>query len=90
MSIAAVKGCSDVPADSGFLCGKTAVLGDKLKGTQYICIFPGDRKYKIASLDPLQIEEMSVSDGRSQSGFSLTIRDMNMHGLKDAVIRKTE
>jgi len=41
-------------------------------------------------LDPLEIEKMSVSNGPSQSGFSLTIMDMKMHGLKDAVIRKTE
>jgi hypothetical protein len=72
------------------MCGKADVLGDKLKGTQYICIFPGDKKYKITRLDPLEIKEMSVSDGPNQSGFSLTIRDMKMHGLKDAVIRKTE
>jgi len=50
----------------------------------------GDRKFKITRLDPLEITEMSVSDGPSQSGFSLTIMDMKMHGLKDAVIRKTE
>ena len=66
------------------------MLGDTLKGTQCICIFPGDRKYKIARLDPMEIKEMSVSEGASQSGFNLTIRDMKMHGLKDAVIRKTE
>jgi hypothetical protein len=66
------------------------VLGDKLKGTQFICIFPGDRKYKIIRLDPMEIKEMSVSEGPIQSGFSLTIRDMKMLGLKDAVIRKTE
>ena len=66
------------------------MLGDKLKRTQCICIFPGDRKYKITRLDPLEIEEMSVSEGPIQSGLSLTLRDMKMHGLKDAVIRKTE
>jgi hypothetical protein len=38
----------------------------------------------------MEIKEMSVSEGASQSGLSLTIRDMKMHGLKDAVIRKTE
>ena len=66
------------------------MLRDELKGTQYICIFLGDKKYKITRLDPLEIEEMSVADGPSHSGFTLTIRDMKMTGLKDAVIKKTE
>jgi hypothetical protein len=66
------------------------VIGDKLKGTKCVCIFPGDKKYKITRLDPLEVEKMSVSDGTSQSGFTLTIKDMKMHGLKDAVLKKTE
>ena len=80
----------DVPAVEDFLCGKAAVLGVSQKERNIFVIFAGDRKYKITRLDPMEIKEMSVSDGPSQAGFSLTIRDMKMHGLKDALIRKTE
>jgi hypothetical protein len=41
-------------------------------------------------MDPLDIKEMIVSEGASQTGFSLTMRDVKMYGLKDAVIKKTE
>ncbi|GFG38868.1 hypothetical protein Cfor_02175 [Coptotermes formosanus] len=41
-------------------------------------------------MDPLEITEMVASEGPSQSGFSLTMRDVKMYGLKDAVIEKTE
>jgi hypothetical protein len=50
----------------------------------------GDRKYRIPRMDPLEITEMVASEGPSQSGFSLTMRDVKMYGLKDAVIEKTE
>jgi hypothetical protein len=50
----------------------------------------GDRKYKIPRMDPLEISEMVISEGPSQGGYSLTMRNIKMHGLKDAVIQKTE
>jgi hypothetical protein len=41
-------------------------------------------------MDPMEITEMVVSDGSSPSGFTLTMRDVQMYGLKDAIIEKTE
>lgn len=41
-------------------------------------------------MDPLEITEMSVSDGPSQSGFSINFRDVKMYGLKDASAEKVE
>jgi Haemolymph juvenile hormone binding protein (JHBP). len=41
-------------------------------------------------MDPLEIKEISVSDGPSQSGLNLTMRDVKMHGLKDADIKKVQ
>jgi hypothetical protein len=50
----------------------------------------GDRKYRIPRMDPMEIKEMAVSDGPSNSGLTLTMRDVKMYGLKDAAIEKTE
>jgi hypothetical protein len=50
----------------------------------------GDRKYKVPRMDPLEISEMVISEGPSQSGYTLTMRNVKMHGLKGAVIQKTE
>jgi hypothetical protein len=51
---------------------------------------PGDRKYRIPRLDPMEIAEMVVSEGPNQGGYTLTMRNIKMYGLKDAVIQKTE
>jgi hypothetical protein len=54
------------------------------------CCAAGDRKYKIPRLDPLEVAELVISEGPSQGGYTLTMRDIRMHGLKDAVIQRTE
>jgi hypothetical protein len=41
-------------------------------------------------MDPLEITEMVISDGPSNSGFNLALRNVKMYGLKNAVIQKTE
>jgi hypothetical protein len=51
---------------------------------------PGDRKYKIPRMDPLEITEMLISEGPSSGGFALSMRKVKVHGLKNAVIQKTE
>jgi hypothetical protein len=50
----------------------------------------GDRKYKIPRMDPMEIAEMVISEGPNQGGYTLTMRNVKMYGLKDAVIQKTE
>jgi hypothetical protein len=51
---------------------------------------PGDRKYRIPRMDPLEITEMVISDGPSNRGFTLSMRNVKMYGLKDAILQKTE
>ncbi|XP_023713855.1 protein takeout [Cryptotermes secundus] len=50
----------------------------------------GDRKYKIPRMDPLEIAEMEISEGPSNGGLSLSMRNVKMYGLKHAVLQKTE
>jgi hypothetical protein len=51
---------------------------------------PGDRKYKIPRMDPLEITGIEISEGPSSSGFNLVMRNIKMYGLKDAILQKTE
>ncbi|PNF27360.1 hypothetical protein B7P43_G02430 [Cryptotermes secundus] len=48
------------------------------------------RKYKIPRMDPLEIAEMEISEGPSNGGLSLSMRNVKMYGLKHAVLQKTE
>jgi hypothetical protein len=41
-------------------------------------------------MDPLEITEMVISEGPSNGGFTLSMRNVKMYGLKNAVLQETE
>ncbi|KDR22098.1 protein takeout-like [Zootermopsis nevadensis] len=53
-------------------------------------IVKGDRSYKIMKMDPMNIAEIQVRNGPRQAGLFLTMRDLELHGLKNAVLLKSD
>ncbi|XP_069681803.1 protein takeout-like [Periplaneta americana] len=49
----------------------------------------GDRKLKIPSFDPFEITELKISNGQGRGQMNLTLRDIKLHGLKDAYLHNT-
>jgi hypothetical protein len=47
----------------------------------------GDPKYKVPLLDPLQIEQLSVTQGSPNFGLSLTARNATISGLKNVQVK---
>jgi len=47
----------------------------------------GDPKYKVPVLDPLLIEELSVTQGSSNFGLSFTATNLTISGLKNAQVK---
>jgi hypothetical protein len=41
-------------------------------------------------MDPMEITEIKVRSGPKQAGLFLTRTDLKLHGLKDAVLLKSE
>jgi hypothetical protein len=46
----------------------------------------GDPKYKVPSLDPILIEELSVAQGSSNFGLSFLARNATLWGLKNVQV----
>lgn len=47
----------------------------------------GDPKYRVPPLDPILIEELSVSQGSSNFGLSFVARNATLWGLKDVQVK---
>jgi hypothetical protein len=47
----------------------------------------GDPKYKVPVLEPLQIEELSVTQGSSNIGLSFTATNVTISGLKNTQVK---
>jgi len=47
----------------------------------------GDPKYRVPVLDPLKIEELSVTQGSSNFGLSFTATNITVTGLKNAQVK---
>jgi hypothetical protein len=47
-----------------------------------LCLVPGDSKYKVPPLSPLEIKESIIRDRR----ITLTLTDVKIYGLLDAEI----
>lgn len=53
-------------------------------------LIPGDRKYKLPNLNPLEILELKVNQGTQQVGLQITIKNAKIYGVKDTVIDDIE
>ena len=49
--------------------------------------YAGDPKYKVPVLEPLQIEELSVTQGSSTIGLSFTATNVTLTGLKNVQVK---
>ena len=47
----------------------------------------GDPKYRVPVLDPLHIEELSLSQGSSNFGLSFTATNLTISGLKNVEVK---
>jgi hypothetical protein len=47
----------------------------------------GDPKYRVPVLEPLQIDELSLTQGSSNFGLSFTATNVIIKGLKDAQVK---
>jgi hypothetical protein len=47
----------------------------------------GDPKYRVPPLEPLEIEEMSLTQGSSNFGLSFTARNVIIAGLKNVQVK---
>ena len=51
------------------------------------CNSAGDSKYRVPVLEPLQIEQLSVTQGSSNFGLSLKATNINLTGLKNVQVK---
>jgi hypothetical protein len=47
----------------------------------------GDPKYRVPVLEPLKIDELSLTQGSSNNRLSFTATNMTVKGLKDAQVK---
>ncbi|KAJ9577447.1 hypothetical protein L9F63_005948 [Diploptera punctata] len=53
-------------------------------------VISGDPKYRVPAIDPLFIKEMVLSPSGSKSALAMTLRDVNVHGVKNVQINKVK
>ncbi|PNF31882.1 hypothetical protein B7P43_G07898 [Cryptotermes secundus] len=53
-------------------------------------IVKGDSSYDITNVDPMAIKVIDVKNGPKQAGLHLTLRDVKLHGLRTAVLLKSD
>ncbi|XP_069683195.1 protein takeout-like [Periplaneta americana] len=47
----------------------------------------GERSLNLPPLDPFEIKELKLSEGQGRRQLNLTLRDIKLHGLKDAFLQ---
>lgn len=50
----------------------------------------GDSSYEISNVDPMLVPEIDATSGPKQAGLRLKLRDVELHGLKNAVLLGSE
>jgi hypothetical protein len=52
-------------------------------------LLPGDPKYKILPLDPMEVEEVEVVIGGAR-GLTIVMKNVKIYGIKDTKIEMTK
>ncbi|KAJ9577446.1 hypothetical protein L9F63_005947 [Diploptera punctata] len=53
-------------------------------------VINGDPKYRVPAIDPLFIKELVLNPSGSKSAFAVTLRDVNVHGVKNVEINEVK